>query len=146
MENIEILAIAVVLVMLIAVFFIIIFACTKSRREYGRIKNREEAEGTITNIEYHDFDLHTESREYYIVHYSFTDICGKTHNKQFQEYRTDKLNVGDKITVYYDVDDPNKCVTAYKLKTDKNLWWKASLIAAVIIGVPFIVVFLANRK
>ncbi len=76
-----------------------------------------------------------------IISYSFTDICGKPYNKNFKNHRLDGFKTGDKITVYYDINNPDKCVTDYKLKADKNQWWQALIITAVIIIVPFVIAF-----
>lgn len=76
-----------------------------------------------------------------IISYSFTDICEKTYNKNFKNHRLDGFKTGDKITVYYDINNPDKCVTDYKLKADKNQWWQALIITAVIIIVPFVIAF-----
>lgn len=129
-------------VMLAAIIVIIIFSCTKSRREYRRIKNISEAEGIVTNIKFIS-SIHgrESSYEYYDISYSFTDIYGKIYYKNFLNHHLDGFKEGDKITVYYDMDNPDKCVTDYKLKADKNKWWQALIIAAVIIIVPFVISF-----
>lgn len=129
-------------VMLAAIILIIIFSCTKSRREYRCIKNISEAEGTITDIKLMSLTHSLESSyEYYDIRYSFTDIYGKTYCKNFLNQHLDGFKEGDKIIVYYDIDNPDKCVTDYKLKADKNKWWQALIIAAVIIIVPFVISF-----
>lgn len=130
-------------IMLAAIFVIIIIASTKSRREYKRIKNLAESEGTITNIK-HIRANQTEDIDYYVINYSFTDIRGKSYSKSFKNHRLGDFKEGGKITVYYDMDDPYKCVTDYKLKAEKNMWWQALLIAAVIIIIPFVIVFTIN--
>lgn len=91
------------------------------------------------------YDSGVESSKYYIVRYSFTEMCGKTYNKKFEKYKLDDLKKGDKIIVYYDVNNPNKCVIDHRLNADKNLWWKALIIAAVIIVVPFVFGFVFNN-
>lgn len=133
-------AIIGVFIIFATIIVVIIFACTKSRREYGRIKNMAESEGTITGIKF--IEPHPDGGyEHYVISYSFTDIYGKSYSKSFENQRLNGFKKGDKITVYYDVDNPNKCVTDYKLKADKNKWWQALIIAAIIIIVPFIISF-----
>ena len=143
MEHyILIIAIISIPVMLAAIITIIVFSCTKSQREYNRIKNISETEGTIIDIEFvcssHSFES---SYKYYVVSYSFTDSFGKMYNKSFKHHRSDDFKEGDKIIVYYDIDNPDKCVTDYKLKADKNCWWQALIIAAIIIIVPIVISF-----
>ncbi|MBQ8349844.1 MAG: DUF3592 domain-containing protein [Ruminococcus sp.] len=143
MEHyVEIIAVISILLMLAAIIAIVLFSCTKSRREYKRIKNISEAEGTIIDIKFvgslHDLES---SYEYYVISYSFTDSCGKIYSKSFKNQRLDNFKEGDKITVYYDMDNPDKCVTDYKLKADKNKWWQALIITAIIIVVPLVISF-----
>ncbi len=143
MEHyVEIIAVISIPLMLAAIIAIVLFSCTKSRREYKRIKNISEAEGTIIDIKFvgslHDLES---SYEYYVISYSFTDSCGKIYSKSFKNQRLDNFKEGDKITVYYDMDNPDKCVTDYKLKADKNKWWQALIITAIIIVVPLVISF-----
>ncbi len=143
MEHyVEIIAVISIPLMLAAIIAIVLFSCTKSRREYKRIKNISEAEGTIIDIKFvgslHDLES---SYEYYFISYSFTDSCGKIYSKSFKNQRLDNFKEGDKITVYYDMDNPDKCVTDYKLKADKNKWWQALIITAIIIVVPLVISF-----
>lgn len=139
-QYIVISSIIIGLIMFVMIIVLIIFACTKSRREYGRIKNPAEAEGTVTDIKFISSN-HVRGYEYYVISYSFTDSCGKLYEKNFKNQYSDNFNKGDKITVYYDINNPDKCVTDYKLKADKNRWWQALIIAAVIIIIPFIISF-----
>lgn len=143
MEHyVEIIAVISIPLMLAVIIAIVLFSCTKSRREYKRIKNISEAEGTIIDIKFvgslHDLES---SYEYYVISYSFTDSCGKIYSKSFKNQRLDNFKEGDKITVYYDMDNPDKCVTDYKLKADKNKWWQALIITAIIIVVPLVISF-----
>lgn len=145
-DHMVISAVIIVFLMFASIVILAVYASTKSRREYNRIKNMAESEGIITEIEFHSAHLHTEGdHDYYNVSYSFTDIQGKPHEKKFsinkRKRNKDDLKEGDKITVYYDIDDPNKCVTDYKLKADKNQWWQALIVIAVIVVVPFIIAF-----
>lgn len=149
-DHIVISAVIIVFIMFASIVIIAVYASTKSRREYNRIKNMAESEGIITEIEFHSADLRLEgNQDYYNVSYSFTDIQGKPHEKNFKiskrSRNKDNLKEGDKITVYYDIDAPDKCVTDYKLKADKNQWWQALIIIAVIVVVPFIIAFTANN-
>lgn len=143
MEHyVVIIAVISIPLMLAAIIAIVLFSCTKSRREYKRIKNISEAEGTIIDIKFvgslHDLES---SYEYYVISYSFTDSCGKIYSKSFKNQRLDNFKEGDKIIVYYDIDNPDKCVTDYKLKADKNKWWQALIITAIIIVVPLVISF-----
>ena len=143
MEHyVVIIAVISIPLMLAAIIAIVLFSCTKSRREYKRIKNISEAEGTIIDIKFvgslHDLES---SYEYYVISYSFTDSCGKIYSKSFKNQRLDNFKEGDKIIVYYDIDTPDKCVTDYKLKADKNKWWQALIITAIIIVVPLVISF-----
>lgn len=143
MEHyVVIIAVISIPLMLAAIIAIVLFSCTKSRREYKRIKNISEAEGTIIDIKFvgslHDLES---SYEYYVISYSFTDSCGKIYSKSFKNQRLDNFKEGDKIIVYYDMDNPDKCVTDYKLKADKNKWWQALIITAIIIVVPLVISF-----
>lgn len=149
-NSIQIIVIIVLLIMLTAAVLIIVFACTQSRRVYRSIKNPLKAEGIIIGVEfvspstspYPTYD----GSEYYIVSYSFMDSRGRTYNKKFQKCKPCRLEEGDKIIVYYEEKDPDKCVTDYRLNTDKNLWWKALLIAAAIIIVPVVLAFALDVK
>ena len=130
MEHyVEIIAVISIPLMLAAIIAIVLFSCTKSRREYKRIKNISEAEGTIIDIKFvgslHDLES---SYEYYVISYSFTDSCGKIYSKSFKNQRLDNFKEGDKIT-------------DYKLKADKNKWWQALIITAIIIVVPLVISF-----
>lgn len=57
MEHyVEIFAVIILFIMFAAIIVIVIFSSTKSRREYRRIKNISEYEGTVTDIESHPHD------------------------------------------------------------------------------------------
>lgn len=146
-QHVIILAIIGVLIMLIAIIaiiVIIVFACTESRREYKRIKNISETDATITDIKLIESNDSVEGPygpDYYVVSYSFTDNIGKIYSNNFKCQHLDGFEKGGRITIFYDIDDPDKCVTDYKLKADKNKWWQALIIAAVIIIVPVVIAF-----
>lgn len=147
MEHyIEALAIIVISVMSIAIIMLIILTSTVSRRKYRSIKNRAEAMGTITRIQHISPDrIDQNLNEYYIVDYTFTDTSGISHNGIFKISRLKNLEEGNKIFVYYDIDNPNKCITDYKLKIDKNLWWQSLLIFLAILSIPFIIIFISKN-
>lgn len=141
-HNIVIIAVISIPVMLVAIISIVLFAATKSKREYKRIKKLSETQGTITDIKFIS-SIHSleGSAEYYVISYSFIDNYGKMYRKSFKNGHLDGFKEGDKITVYYDLNDPNKCVTDYKLKSDKNKWWQYLIITAIIIIVPLVIYF-----
>ncbi len=60
MEHyVEIFAVIILFIMFAAIIVIVIFFSIKSRREYRRIKNISESEGTVTDIEFiesHPYD------------------------------------------------------------------------------------------
>lgn len=143
MEHyIVIIAIISLPVMLAAIISIVLLTTTKSKREYRRIKNLSESEGTITDIKFSEStEIEGPCYEYYVISYSFIDSCGKMYRKSFKNTHLDGFKEGDKITVYYDANDPDKCVTDYKLKADKNTWWQALIITAIIIIVPVVISF-----
>lgn len=138
-HDITIVAVALIVFMIAAAAGLIVFACTKSKRDYKRIKNMAEAEGRIIDIKYIR-SPHADGYDYYVISYSFTDCDGKTHNKSFQRQRKENLEKGDKLTVYYDMECPDKCVTEYKITKEKNMWWQGLIIFAILIIIPFIVV------
>ncbi|MDE6788552.1 MAG: hypothetical protein K2J47_04440, partial [Ruminococcus sp.] len=133
-------AIIGIFIIFTAIFVLIILVCTKNQRDYRHIKNKAEADGIITHIRFIEANQ-ADDYEYYDINYSFTDIYGIPYNKNFKSQRLKSLKEGDKISVYYDIDNPNKCVTDYKLKADKNLWWQALLITSIIVFIPFIISF-----
>ncbi|MCM1220276.1 MAG: DUF3592 domain-containing protein [Lachnospiraceae bacterium] len=144
MKNfIVISAIVCVIITVIAIFGLVIFATTASRCKYRRIKNKATAVGTITRIQHISPDrIQPNLNEYYLVDYSFTDTDGISHSRNFSIGRLKNLEEGDKISVYYDSADPDKCVTDYRLKSDRNLWWQAVLITFAILCTPFLALFI----
>lgn len=139
-------AIIGVFIVVIAIFGLVIFATTVSRRKYRSIKNRTEAVGTITRIQHiSPVKIEQNLNEHYIVDYTFTDINGFSHNGNFEIGRLKNLKEGDKISVYYDTNKPDKCVTDYKLNAEKNLWWQALLVTLAIFSLPFIIIFISKN-
>ena len=65
----------------------------------------DTAEGTVTHSEaYTEYDTDNVLQEYYEVFFAYT-VDGKNYTNSFQGY-TEPVNKGEKITVYYDPDDP----------------------------------------
>lgn len=143
MEHyVVIFAIISILVMFVAIISIVLLTTTKSRREYRHIKKLSKSEGIITDIKFIASTHSLESSyEYYVISYSFIDSLGNIYKKSFQNQHLNGFKEGDKIIVYYDTDEPDKCVTDYKLKADKNKWWQAMIITAIILIVPFVISF-----
>lgn len=71
-QGIEIFAVIILAVMFVAIILIVLFATTKSRREYKCINNLFESEGLVTGIQYIDVPLNREGQKI-TVYYDYTN-------------------------------------------------------------------------
>lgn len=118
------------------ILLIMWFVSTRSRRILQGFREPAETVGTIVSIVVErDYQLEGPASEPYVITYSYYD--GSTvHEKSFKSLakkQVHKLQINDRIVVYYDRQKPDNAVTALQMEWEKPMWWRILLAFAVII-------------
>ena len=126
--NVEILiAIPIVLVVLVVPALLLIgcFGSKNSQRKRQKFRDPAESSGTILRI-WKTTDYQPEGPYYepWVVEYSYY-AGGILYKKNFQTNNrkvAHSLQANDKITVYYDRQNPDNAVTSVQMEQEKSLW------------------------
>ncbi len=125
-ENMAILiTILTVLALVVPLILIGVFASKNSRRKQQKFKEPAESSGTILKI-WKTTDYQPEGPYYepWVVEYSY--YAGSIlYEKSFQTNNrkiAHSLQANDKITVYYDRQNPNNAVTSVQMEQEKSVW------------------------
>lgn len=126
--NVEILiAIPIVLVVLVGPALILIgcFGSKNSQRKRQKFRDPAESSGTILRI-WKTTDYQPEGPYYepWVVEYSYY-AGGILYEKSFQTNNrkiAHSLQANDRITVYYDRQNPNNAVTSVQMEQEKSVW------------------------
>ncbi len=126
--NVEILiAIPIVLVVLVGPALILIgcFGSKNSQRKRQKFRDPAESSGTILRI-WKTTDYQPEGPYYepWVVKYSYY-AGGILYEKSFQTNNrkvAHSLQANDKITVYYDRQNPDNAVTSVQMEQEKSVW------------------------
>ena len=113
-------------ILLFAIFLPLLFILGVTlRRRYDTTKNRMEVKGRIVKLEHVKKSIDFQSgnsnpQDYYHVMYVFIDGKGNTHLRHFN---TDRFphREGDAITVYYDPENPESCVSLPELRVGRAM-------------------------
>ncbi len=118
---------------------LIVFVCTYHTGVFKSFRKPVKTMGVIEETQY--IDDPDEGENFYLITYSFTDNAGIRYSVTFR-WQQNVGRDGDKITVHYDSQNPEKSIADCQLKYGKSLWWKVPVIFAVLI-VPavFIVIY-----
>ncbi len=126
--NVEILiAIPIVLVVLVGPALLLIgcFGSKNSQRKRQKFRDPAESSGTILRI-WKTTDYQPEGPYYepWVVKYSYY-AGGILYEKSFQTNNrkvAHSLQANDKITVYYDRQNPDNAVTSVQMEQEKSVW------------------------
>ncbi len=126
--NVEILiAIPIVLVVLVVPALLLIgcFGSKNSQRKRQKFRDPAESSGTILRI-WKTTDYQPEGPYYepWVVKYSYY-AGGILYEKSFQTNNrkvAHSLQANDKITVYYDRQNPDNAVTSVQMEQEKSVW------------------------
>ena len=126
--NVEILiAIPIVLVVLVGPALLLIgcFGSKNSQRKRQKFRDPAESSGTILRI-WKTTDNQPEGPYYepWVVKYSYY-AGGILYEKSFQTNNrkvAHSLQANDKITVYYDRQNPDNAVTSVQMEQEKSVW------------------------
>ncbi len=126
--NVEILiAIPIVLVVLVGPALLLIgcFGSKNSQRKRQKFRDPAESSGTILRI-WKTTDYQPEGPYYepWVVKYSYY-AGGILYKKNFQTNNrkvAHSLQANDKITVYYDRQNPDNAVTSVQMEQEKSVW------------------------
>lgn len=126
--NVEILiAIPIVLVVLVGPALILIgcFGSKNSQRKRQKFRDPAESSGTVLRI-WKTTDYQPEGPYYepWVVEYSYY-AGGILYEKSFQTNNrkiAHSLQANDRITVYYDRQNPNNAVTSVQMEQEKSVW------------------------
>lgn len=133
--------------LLIGLIAAIVFVCTYHGRVYRSLKQPTITKGVIDNIHVIHVPSHNECSpggDYYQITCSYNDHLGFRHTFTF-DWRQNIGGVGDSLELYYDAQNPDKCIMTCQLHYGKNLWWKILLFLAVLIGLAaFITIKFGN--
>lgn len=121
-----------VLIMILVMWFV----STNNRRILRSFREAVRTNGTIVDI-WIKRDNHSQGLYYepYVISYSYYD-GGSMREGSFESLnkkQVHKLKVNDRITVYYDRQEPNHAVTAMQMEWEKSMWWRILLAFAVIL-------------
>lgn len=126
--NVEVLiAILIVLVVLVVPTLLLIgwFGSKNSRKKQQKFREPAETSGTILRI-WKETDYQPEGPYYepWVIEYSY--YAGSIlHEKSFHSYNrkiVHGVQVNDKITVYYDRQNPDNAVTSVQMEQEKSIW------------------------
>lgn len=118
------------------ILLIMWFVSTYSRRILRGFREPVETVGTILSIVVErNYQPEGLASEPYVITYSYYD--GSTvHEKSLQSFakkQVHKLQINDRIVVYYDKWKPDNAVTVLQMEWEKPMWWKILLAFAVVI-------------
>lgn len=123
---------------LLVLIGVIIYVCTYHSGIYKSFRNPVKTTGVIVEARY--IDVPDDGENFYLITYSFTDSAGVRHSATFKWLRNIGRD-GDKITVHYDSQNPEKSIADCQLKYGKSLWWKVPVILAVLIVPAIFIAF-----
>lgn len=136
-------------IIVLALILVLVFVSTHNRSIYRRFHDPVETVGRVEDISrrgtrYVNSDYMPEP---YIVTYSYFDGYGSPHAGSFlagTRKAAIPMDVGDRINVYYDRQNPDNVMTEFQLKAEKAMWWKIPLALAVII-LPVVIIVVLTR-
>ena len=116
---------------------IVMFIGAVHYRQFMSMKNRDEAQGKVIKKELvtaravRNAALRYSGADHYRVTYTFHDRKGNDVEKCFDIARF-PYQEGERITVYYDTENPDVCLTDYQVKISKESPQKAVVVLLMI--------------
>lgn len=118
------------------ILLIMWFVSTHSRRILRGFREPAETVGTIVSITVErNYQPEGPASEPYVITYSYYDgnIMHERSFKSLAKKQVHKLQINDRIAVYYDRLKPDNAVTALQMEWEKPMWWRILLGFAVVI-------------
>lgn len=118
------------------ILLIMWFVSTYSRRILRGFREPTETVGTIVSMTVErNYQPEGPASEPYVITYSYYDgsIVHEKSFKSLAKKQVHKLQINDRIVVYYDRQKPENAVTALQMEWEKPMWWRILLAFAVII-------------
>lgn len=118
--------ILIVLAMLVVPLLLVgCFGSKNSRRKQQKFQEQAESSGTILRI-WKETNYQSEGpyNEPWVIAYSYY-AGGTLYEKRFESYNRKAvhgLQVNDRITVYYDRQNPDNAVTSVQMEQEKSVW------------------------
>lgn len=126
--HVEVLiAIPIVLVVLVGPALLLIgwFGSKNSQKKKQKFREPAETGGTVLRI-WKETDYQPEGPYYepWVIEYSYyaDSILHKKSFKSNNRKIVHGMHVNDKITVYYDRQNPNNAVTSVQMEQEKSVW------------------------
>ncbi|GEM_PF-3270270 len=128
----------------LSIVLIMWFVSTHNRRILRGFREPAETVGTIVNIVVErNYQSEGSASEPYVITYSYYDgsIVHERSFKSLAKKQVHKLQINDRIVVYYDRQKPDNAVTALQIEWEKPMWWRILLAFALIIMPAVVYVF-----
>lgn len=139
-------AIAFIVFFLVLAVFAVIVISRKHTAHYRSLKNPVKTIGMVTDVVcterlrlYDTDDVNT-----YCITYTYTDSQGNQYTNHFFRGRK-TFEKGEKITLYYESENPQNSITDFQYKSGRDLWWKVLLTLAVMAGAAVLIVVLKDK-
>lgn len=120
----------------LSIVLIMWFVSTHNRRILRGFREPAETVGTIVSITVErNYQSEGPASEPYVITYSYYDgsIMHERSFKSLAKKQVHKLQINDRIVVYYDRLKPDNAVTALQIEWEKPMWWRILLAFALII-------------